>query len=111
MAKGTGIMIDPVTGDLQTDTARDTRGLIARGIAVGDVTAQNQAVILRATKGEFKEYPTLGVGIDELLNDHETTGWAREIALQLEADGMVVREVKIDRTNRKIVIDAHYDWK
>lgn len=106
MGKKTGIRIDPATGDLQVDRERDTRGLVVQGLSVGEVTAQNQAVILRAVKGEFKEYPALGVGISEMLNDDETKLWAREISLQLEADGMQVRHVEFN--GNKLVIDADY---
>lgn len=109
MAKGIGILIDPATGDLQVNTERDALGLIARGLEVGDTTYQNQAIILQAVKGEFKEYPTLGVGISDMVNDHETTGWTREIALQLEADGMRVNSLEIDKISNKLIIDAHYN--
>lgn len=109
MGKQTGIQIDPATGDLRIDPVRDGSGLIVRGLAVGEVTAQNQAVILRAAKGEFKEYPLFGAGVEELLGDHGTEGWEREIALQLEADGMTVREVEIDTVNENLSIDAYYN--
>lgn len=109
MAKAYGILIDPETGDLQVDTGRNALGQIAQGLGIGDTTYQNQAVMLQAAKGEFKEYPTLGVGISDMVNDHETTGWMREIALQLEADGMRVNSVEIDTTSNKLVIDAQYN--
>ncbi|WP_418450193.1 hypothetical protein [Alistipes sp.] len=108
MAKGKDILLDPQTGDLMADTARDAYGLIANGLQIGDTTKQNQAIILQAFKGEFKEYPTLGVGISDILNDNETAGWKREIILQLEADDMKVKEVDLDITNNKLMIDAVY---
>lgn len=106
--KGIDILIDPHTGDLLTNTARDAAGLIAQGLEIGDATWQNQAVILQAFQGEFKEFPTLGAGISDLLGDNEMTGWKREIALQLEADGMKVQIVDINVQNKKLVIDAVY---
>lgn len=109
MPKALDILIDPNTGDLQVDTERDALGLIAQGLGIGDTTYQNQAIILQAVKGEFKEYPTLGVGISDMVNDHETTGWTREIAVQLESDGMTVKEVDIDITSGKLTIDAEYN--
>lgn len=109
MAKAIGILIDPDTGDLQVDTERDALGLITQGLGIGNTTYQNQAIILQAVKGELKEYPTLGVGISDMANDHETTGWTREIALQLESDGMTVKEVDIDITSGKLTIDAEYN--
>lgn len=107
MPKGTDILIDPATGDLQTSTGRDALGLIAQGLAIGEVTWQNQAILLQASPGEFKEYPLLGAGIAGMVNDHETTAWEREIALCLEADGMRVGTVEL--TEQKLIVDAHYD--
>lgn len=109
MPKALDILIDPNTGDLKADTERDALGLIAQGLGVGNATYQNQAIILQAVKGEFKEYPTLGVGISDMVNDHETTGWTREISLQLESDGMTVKEVDIDITSGKLTLDAEYN--
>lgn len=37
------------------------------------------------------------------------TGWKREIALQLEADGMKVKTVDLDLKNNKLTVDAEYD--
>lgn len=107
--KETDLLIDPQTGDLQASLERDACGLIIHGLEVGDTTYQNQAVILQANKGELKEYPTLGIGISAMVNDHQDVGWAREISLQLKADGMKVNDVKIDITNNKLTIDAGYD--
>lgn len=109
MAKSIGILLDPATGDLQIAIQRDAAGLIAQGLEVGTTTFQNQALILQASKGEFKEYPTLGVGISDILGDNEATGWKREIALQLKADGMKVKTVELDLKNNKLTIDAEYD--
>lgn len=109
MAKSTGILLDPTTGDLAVSAWRDAAGLISQGLEVGTTTFQNQALILQARKGEFKEYPTLGVGISDILGDDETTGWKREIALQLEADGMKVKSVELDLKTNKLAIDAEYD--
>lgn len=108
MPKAVEILIDPDSGDLQVSTERDALGLIAQGLEIGDTTYQNQAIILQASKGEFKEYPTLGVGISDMVNDHEVVGWRREIALQLESDGMTIKEVEIDLINNKVIIDASY---
>lgn len=71
MAKNIGILIDPETGDLQIDPRRNDQNVYVQGLQVGEVTIQNQAAILQAMKGELKEYPTLGVGITNIANDHE----------------------------------------
>ena len=111
MAKNIGILIDPETGDLQIDPRRNDQNVYVQGLQVGEVTIQNQAAILQAMKGELKEYPTLGVGITNIANDHETTGWAREITAQLKADGMRENDVEVDITNNKLTVDADYDTK
>lgn len=111
MAKNIDILTDPATGDLRPDTRRNSQGVYAEGLQVGEATTQNQAAILQMMKGESKEYPTLGVGITNIANDHETAGWVREITEQLKADGMRVNEVEINLTNNKLIVDADYDTK
>lgn len=108
MVKNKGILLDPETGDLQISTKRDALGMIGQGLVIGDTVFQNQSIILQAQKGELKEYPTIGVGILDMINDNEKTGWKREIALQLENDGMIVNDVDIDLINNKLTIDAEY---
>ena len=111
MAAATISLEDLETGDLQIDPRRNDQNVYVQGLQVGEVTIQNQAAILQAMKGELKEYPTLGVGITNIANDHETTGWAREITAQLKADGMRVNDVEVDITNNKLTVDADYDTK
>lgn len=108
MAKDKGMLLDPETGDLQISTQRNALGVIPQGLVVGNTGYQNQAVILQAFKGELKEYPTMGVGISDMVCDNEPTGWKREIALQLELDGMAVNDVDIDLTKNKLTVDAEY---
>ena len=86
MAKNIGILIDPETGDLQIDPRRNDQNVYVQGLQVG-------------------------VGITNIANDHETTGWAREITAQLKADGMRVNDVEVDITNNKLTVDADYDTK
>ena len=99
MAKGTGILLDPATGDLL---------IAARTLVIGNATLQNQFIILNANKGEFKEWPLLGVGMMDMVNDDDITGWKREIILQLEADGMRVNNIGIDMVTNQLIIDAQY---
>jgi len=104
--KGTAILLNHDTLDLRCEVERDGAGLIARGLVVGTATYQNQALILQAAKGEYKEHPTLGADISSMLADDDVQGWKREVALQLEADGMRVERVEI--TADKLTIDADY---
>lgn len=109
MVKSTGILLDPQSLDVQLSVERNSSGLITKGITVGNTLYQNQALILQAAKGEYKENPTLGVGISAMVCDDDITGWKREIALQLEADSMRVE--KVDITAQKLVINAEYGTK
>jgi len=108
MGKETDLLLDPDTGDLMVSKERDQKGLITQGITLGDVTWQNQALILQMSKGELKEYPLLGVSIKEMINDHDISGWKREIKLQLNADSMQVSEVDLSIQTGKLIIDASY---
>ena len=109
MAKDTGILLDPATGDLAVSARRDGAGLIAQGLEVGTATFQNQALILRAAKGEFKEYPTLGAGISDALGDNETTGCRREIPLQRAAAGPQAQTGDRALKDNTLNGDAEYD--
>lgn len=74
---------------------------------VGDVTLQNQALIIASQKGEWKENPMLGCGIDDMANDETTAGWQRSIREELERDGLSVSKIKIN--NGLIEIEAQYE--
>ncbi len=76
-------------------------------LVVGDTTLQNQALILHAQKGEWKEHPYLGAGIADKPNDEENAYWRHRITEELRRDGCKVDEISI--TNDKINIIATYD--
>ncbi|MBR1633065.1 MAG: hypothetical protein IJ686_04860 [Bacteroidales bacterium] len=106
MARNTGILIDNDTLDLKVSVERSSDGRIAQGLVVGNTLYQNQALILHAHKGEYKDNPTLGAGISDILADGDLVGWKREIVLQLESDLMNVNKVEL--TTSKLTIDADY---
>tara|TARA_R100001244_G_scaffold129327_1_gene100698 strand:- start:1349 stop:1657 length:309 start_codon:yes stop_codon:yes gene_type:complete len=65
--------------------------------------------ILKAQKGHFYEHPTLGAGIDDLLNSSETNARINQIITEnLEQDDFVVKDILISMIdNEKTVeIDA-----
>lgn len=96
--------------DLQIDENYDLRtDPVAHDLHVGDVTLQNQALILKAQPGEWKEHPIVGVGIEGIVNDNDTQHWRRLVREQLQRDGMRVRSVVIDTVNQNIEIDAEYE--
>lgn len=101
-----GIIVDKTSMDLFVDIKRDSDGLIVGGLVVGDVTTQNQAVILVTQPGELKEDVTSGVGVTSMLDDSDLPKWRRRIKMQLESDGQKIASVAIK--NKKILIDAKY---
>jgi hypothetical protein len=71
-----------------------------------EITAQNQALLLLANKGELKEYPLAGVGVEDMILSHNFEMIRGEIINQLEADGQAVKSVKV--TTSGIALDAQY---
>lgn len=108
MPKSMDILLDPETGDLQLSAERNRFGLIEHWPVVGNAVYQHQAIILQASKGEFKEFPTLGVSLQDMTNDHDAAGWKREIVMQMEFAGMSVKGVDIDIIAKKLTVDAEY---
>ena len=94
--------------DYEPDIAiqRDEYGHITSGLVVGDILRQNQALILILNKGELKECPAVGVGINDMLLDNDPIYWRTEIKEQLEMDHQVVNSVTVTQTG--IQIDAKY---
>ena len=92
--------------DLAVDVTRDASGKIAGGLVIGDILRQNQALILLLHKGELKSAPSVGVGISDMLLDHNFQVWKKEIREQMELDGQKVDSVQI--TPSGLVIDSKY---
>lgn len=105
--KDRGILID-ADGDLKIGLQRGIGGVVVAGLTFGNTLFQNQYVLLKAHKGELKEYPALGVGLSDILHEYDLTGWTTDIRSQLEKDGMQVNRVVFDR-DRNLVIDAEYE--
>lgn len=92
--------------DLMLDIRRDAQGKIMQGICLGETTPQNQAFLLVAHKGEFKEHPTVGVGMQDILNDNDFAYWRRMIAIELERDGQTIDRLTLN--NKGLSLEAHY---
>ncbi len=76
------------------------------GLTLMDVTHQNQVMLLTARPGEFKEHPALGVGLPDMLLDHDERVWRRRIVEQIEADGQRIKKISI--TPSGIELEAEY---
>lgn len=105
--KNLGILLNPKTNDLDIQVQRDAEGKIVQGLHVGDVTQQNAKTILYMQPGELKSHPTVGVGINNMLLDHEFLLYKHKIRQQLVADGMRVKKVEINGQN----VEIHASYK
>lgn len=91
--------------DLDLEIKRDG-GKITQGMRLAETTHQNQALILVANPGEYKEHPALGVGLSNIVNDHELSSWRKRIREQIEADGQ--RISKLELTESGLNLEAEY---
>jgi len=77
---------------------------------VGEASQQNIGHILLARKGAYKEYPLLGVGIENFLKGNTTINRLRleaEIEKQLLHDNFNVRLIDVSDI-QNITIDGNY---
>jgi hypothetical protein len=74
---------------------------------IGDATYQNQAVLLKDSPGEVKQFPTAGVGMEAFLLDENPALLLREIRSQFTKDGMQVSKVSIS-PDGELDIKANY---
>ena len=92
--------------DIAVKVKRDRFGRIESGLVVGDILHQNQAIILTARKGDIKENPSIGVGLPDMVLEHNLMAVRNEIRQQLEMDGQRVSSIKV--TSAAVHIDANY---
>ena len=86
-----GILIDE-NNALQVAVEKDKQGLITQGLVVGNIDYQRCKLIIIAQKGEYKQVPTLGLGIDTYLKKtitaHEKQKFITELKSELSSDGI-----------------------
>ncbi|QKX04878.1 oxidase [Aquimarina sp. TRL1] len=81
--------------------------LIKNGdFVTGDSTDKHQEHILIAHKGEFKEFPAIGVGISDYLLEDNLKDAIKEIKRQFEYEGIKINKIEV--ANGEINIDASY---
>lgn len=72
----------------------------------GESTEQNQKLLLLTNKGEWKQNPLVGIGVESFLKDDDAAGLLAEIKAQFEKDGMEVHNINFENGN--LNIDATY---
>lgn len=62
---------------------------------VGDTQAQEEYLTLVSHKGEWKEFPMVGVGIADMAGDEDLRYWKREITESLARVGIKIKGVSL----------------
>ncbi len=98
--------------DIRLSTAEDLL-ISSNDFAIIESTSQHQQELLLTGKGDWKENPLVGVGIDEYFDDEGAQNIIRAIAQQFMADGMEVLElnpnpISISDSSVKIFEKAFY---
>ena len=73
----------------------------------GESTRQHQKLLLLVERGEVREFPTRGVGLQSWLNDDTSGNLNAAIKREYEIDGMKVIGVKGSATN--LQVEAVYE--
>ncbi|QYS86313.1 oxidase [Flavobacterium oreochromis] len=76
-------------------------------LEIGYSNNQHQEHILIANKGEFREFPELGVSIVQMLDDDDYMSVLIEAKKNLEYDGMKINNIKFE-ANGNLNIDGDY---
>lgn len=76
-------------------------------LLIGISDEHHQKHILIAEKGEYKQFPELGVGILNLLNSEDATAMLLEAKRNFEYDRMRVKELRFTDDNT-LFVDAPY---
>ena len=76
-------------------------------MAIGTSDTQHVNLLLSTNKGDWKEHPSVGVGLALYLETYNDGSLAREIQTQLAADGASVSRISIKLPN--IQIEADYE--
>jgi len=92
-------------GDILTSSLGELI-IIGGDISVGDATIEHTRDILVSHKGEYKQYPTLGVGIQDFLNDDGVEDMIRTVRQELVKDGQTVNSLKY--INGQLIINSEY---
>lgn len=80
----------------------------AGDLVLAESTEQHQKHILLANKGEYKQFPELGVGIMNMLAGEDATAFLIEAKRNFEYDRMRVKEIKFTDDNT-LEVEAGYE--
>ena len=82
--------------------------IIDGDFVIDSSTAQHERLLIVSNKGEWRQHPTCGVGIERYINDEAPGDLPTAIRTELKNDGMTVKTVRMNM-NGQIEIDAEYN--
>lgn len=64
-------------------------------LVIHDSTLQHQEDILVASKGDYREFPDIGVDIQNWLEDDNSGDLPNAIRQEFEKDGMIIKRLQV----------------
>ena len=77
--------------------------------AVGNATLLHTRDLIRSQKGEYKEFPTIGAGIENFCDDESPEDMLRTVRKELISDTQKVNKIQYSETTGKLIIDSWYE--
>ena len=106
-----GIQLESIEGqpyyDLAINVCRNAQGQITGGLCIGRTDEQNIALLLKSSLGDYKEAPTMGVGLGNMLQDNDLDHWKHTIQQQLETEGIIIDKLSLTHADG-LQLEAHY---
>lgn len=94
-----GILLD-TDNDIVIDVQKDSSGLITSGLTIGNIDLQRCNLVVNCQKGELKEVPSWGFGIDNYLKAgaEKKQQFINELTKELKNEGFENPKVKVGKT-------------
>lgn len=93
-----GILLDSQTNDIVIDPN-------SQRIMIGDIAVQNARLIIECNKGEIKERPLKGVGLNRFTDEHTPERLIREIKKEFFSEGLEIGSLRLGET---LELDVNY---
>ncbi|MCT4614558.1 MAG: hypothetical protein N4A49_06750 [Marinifilaceae bacterium] len=91
--------------DILFDNSNDL--LIGAGdLELGNSNEQNKYMLLACSSGEYKEFPFVGCGLRDFINENSPENMFTQIRKQFDKDGLSVKSISYK--HNKLNIDANY---
>ena len=93
--------------DLLTGNNGDLQ-IVGNDLQAGYSDEQHKEHLLISQPGQIKEDVSIGVGIEDFLNDSDISGMLAKVREQFEKDGMEVNSISFNEQTGDLNEDAEY---